>query len=114
MTREARGTAASPLLGDNSGEGDEGVRVELFGVARLAAGHKAVVLPYAQAGSLGEVVGALAERCPALVGPVIAAGGRALVEGHIFNVNGRDFVPDLGAALRPGDTVLLIAAAAGG
>ena len=114
MSQEVRATAASPLLGDDSGEGAEGVRVEFFGVARLAAGHKAVVVPYAQAGSLGEVVGALAERCPALVGPVIAAGGRALLDGYIFNVNGRDFVPDLGAALRPGDTVLLIAAAAGG
>jgi molybdopterin converting factor small subunit len=90
------------------------VRVELFGTARIAAGAKRVVLPYEEAGSLADVVGALAVRCRALVGPVIREDGRRLQEGFVFNVNGRDFVPDLSRPLRPGDSVLLIAAAAGG
>ena len=91
-----------------------GVRVELFGVARLTAGEKVVVLPYADAGCLADVVSALAVRYPALVGPVLAPSGRALQDGYVFNLNGRDFVPDVGTLLRPGDTVLLVAAAAGG
>jgi molybdopterin converting factor small subunit len=90
------------------------VRVEFFGVARLSAGEKATVLPYEAAASLADVVGTLAVRYPALVGPVIAAGGRSLLDGYVFNLNGRDFVPDLGTKLHPGDTVLLVAAAAGG
>jgi molybdopterin converting factor small subunit len=90
------------------------VRVELFGTARIAAGARWVVLPYREAGCLAEVVGALAVRCRTLVGPVIREDERGLQEGFVFNVNGRDFVPDLSRALRPGDSVLLIAAVAGG
>lgn len=91
-----------------------GVQIEFFGPARLAVGQKTAVLPYDAASSLAAVVGALAARYPALVGTAIAAGGRGLVEGCIFNLNGRDFVPDLDTPLQPGDTVLLITAAGGG
>jgi molybdopterin converting factor small subunit len=90
------------------------VHVELFGTARIATGAKRVALPYAEAGCLADVVGALAVRFRELVGPVIREGGRGLQEGFVFNVNGRDFVPDLRRPLAPGDSVLLIAAAAGG
>lgn len=90
------------------------VQIEFFGVTRRSVGERAVTLLYSDAGSLADVVGTLAMRYPALVGAVIAPGGRALVDGYVFNLNGRDFVPDLRTSLHPGDTVLLIAADAGG
>ena len=94
--------------------GAAGVKVELFGVARLTAGERAVTLPHAEAASLRAIVRALAQRYPALVGPVIAHDGEVLNDGYLLNVNGRDFVRDLTTALQPGDAVLLVAAAAGG
>ena len=88
------------------------VRVELFGVARLTARERQTEM--AAVTSLREVVGALAARWPQLVGPVIGEDGDSLNEGYIFNINGRDFVRDLDRPVAPGDTVLLLAAAAGG
>jgi molybdopterin converting factor small subunit len=90
------------------------VHVELFGVARLAANERAARLPYDDARSVAAVVAALGRRFPQLIGPVISADGRTLLGGYILNLNGRDFVADPAMPLQPGDTVLLLAAAAGG
>jgi hypothetical protein len=72
------------------------------------------MLPWPGKGTLSDVIAALGERLPALLGPVIEPGGRTLNAGYILNLNGRDFVPDLAREVQPGDAVLLIAAAAGG
>jgi molybdopterin converting factor small subunit len=90
------------------------ITVELFGVARLVAGTRAVTLPAPSCSTLADVVQALAAQLPALVGPVIAPDRRSLTPGYILNLNGRDFVPDLAREVQAGDAVLLIAAAAGG
>lgn len=90
------------------------VRVELFGTARLLAGQKVVTLPLTHAATLGAVIGQLAQQFPTLLGPVIAPDGTALSPHYLFNRNGRDFVLDLNTSLDDGDTVLLVASAAGG
>jgi molybdopterin converting factor small subunit len=90
------------------------VRVELFGVARLTAGERLVEVAVPSDGTLGDVVAGLARRRPQLLGPVISLDGQSLLDGYVLNLNGRDFVRDLSRPMAAGDTVLLVAAAAGG
>ena len=95
-------------------DGAERVRIELFGVARLTAGKRILDLPHAEAGTLAEAVVALAVRIPALLGPVIDPVTHRLLDGYVLNLNGRDFILDHSRPLAPGDTLLLVASAAGG
>ena len=86
------------------------VAVELFGVPRLLAAQRHVVV----AGrTLGEVAGALAGACPALLGPVLDPGTGWLVDGYIF-VAGERFSRDPGRVLGEGASVLLVSSVAGG
>ncbi|HWP29108.1 MAG TPA: MoaD/ThiS family protein [Chloroflexota bacterium] len=89
-------------------------QVELYGPARLAAGVKQVSIPVGEGLSLAQLVRALAARCPALVGSVVDPERGALLDGYIFNRNGRDFLARPDALVRPGDRVLLLASTAGG
>ncbi len=90
------------------------VRVELYGTARMLAGQKAVTLPLSHDATLGAVIRELAQQFPQFVGPVIAPDGTSLLPHYLFNRNGRDFVLDLDTPLGDGDTILLVASAAGG
>jgi molybdopterin converting factor small subunit len=89
-------------------------RIELLGVARLVADRESVTLALVQPAPLSQVVSALADACPALVGPVIDPGRRTLLEQYIVNRNGRDFLASPDALVRPGDRLLLVASVAGG
>lgn len=89
-------------------------RVELYGTARLLAGQAAVQLDIGAGARLGDIVIRLGEQLPALVGPVIDAARRGLMDGYIFNRNGRDFVTDPLTAVQPGDRLLLLAGIGGG
>ena len=88
--------------------------VELYGVARLAAGTSAVPLSLPPDATLRDALAALARERPALVGKVEDAAGGCLLEGYTLNVNGAAFVADLGAPVREGDAVLVLSAEAGG
>ena len=88
--------------------------VELYGVARLAAGTSAVALSLPQDATLRDALAALARERPALVGKVLDEAGGGLLEGYTLNVNGAAFVADLGAPVREGDAVLVLSAEAGG
>lgn len=89
-------------------------RVELYGSAQVLAGERDLTLPAAPGMTLGDLVLALAERLPVLVGPVLAPERRGLAEGYIFNRGGRDFLTDPATPVRPGDRWLLLASIAGG
>ena len=88
--------------------------VELFGVARLAAGRVAVTLAVPRGATLADALAALAQACPTLVGKAIAADGVALLPGHVLNLDGRTFVDDLSQPVRPGERILLLSDQAGG
>ena len=88
--------------------------VELYGVARLAAGTSAVPLSLPPEATLRDALAALARERPALVGKVVDETGGGLLEGYALNVNGAAFVADLGAPVREGDAVLVLSAEAGG
>ena len=89
-------------------------RIELFGLARLAAGVPEVSLPLPGPVTLSRAVRFLAEACPALVGKAIREDGGALMDGYVLNLNGLSFVDDPSAMVSPGESLLLLSDQAGG
>ena len=85
------------------------MRVELFGIPRLRAGVCEATLA---AATLGEALTALAAQFPRLNGECICNG--QLAAGYAANLNGERFVNDPATALSDRDTLLLLAADAGG
>jgi molybdopterin-guanine dinucleotide biosynthesis protein A len=91
--------------------------VELFGVARLIAETREVSIAVPFGATFAQLVAGLAQRLPMLVGRVISADGRSLVDGYACNVNGRDFVRTSlfpTAIVNAGDNVAILSADAGG
>lgn len=88
--------------------------MELFGMARLAAGRVAVTLAVPRGATLADALAALALACPTLLGKAIAENGAALLPGHVLNLDGRSFVDDLSQPVRPGERILLLSDQAGG
>jgi molybdopterin converting factor small subunit len=90
------------------------VRVELFGMPRLRAGRREVELELPAETSRQQVMHALAEACPALVGPVLGEDLNGLQDGYVFNLNGTAFLSGDSISLQPGDSLLLLSNQAGG
>ena len=88
--------------------------VELFGVARLVANAREVSVAVASGATLSDVLDALAHQVPALLGRVIAADRRTLVDGYACNVNGLEFVRSAGSPVHHGDSIVILSADAGG
>ena len=85
------------------------VTVELYGVPRLRAGASLVEVP---AGSLAEVLRALAAARPGLV-PDIIHDGR-VTEHALLALDGRDLVADPALPIADGSVLVLISAQTGG
>jgi molybdopterin converting factor small subunit len=90
------------------------VMVELLGPSRLLSSEPILRLDLAEPATLHAVVLELAGRCPALVGPVLDVENQRLADGHVFNLNGRNFVHRPDTRLTHGDRVLVLSNAAGG
>ncbi len=88
--------------------------VELYGTARLLARTPAMALALPAGATLSDAFAALAEKLPALVGRVISADRRRLVDGYACNVNGLAFVRTPAALVNPGDSLVILSADAGG
>src|SRR5205085_2260542 len=73
--------------------------VELLGPARLAADTKQITIETQAAMTIPDLVAALAEACPALVGSALDVEGQRVGEGYILNRNGRDFIKDPSALI---------------
>lgn len=77
--------------------------VEFFGVARVFAGAPSLDIGGDRL-TTRELVRALAQRCPAMVGPVIDAEGQTFVQPNFLLLDGRRATGDdepFGAADRP-------------
>ena len=90
------------------------IKVELFGTPRLVSGRREVELTLPPGAARRQLVRALAEACPALVGHGLRPDRVDLEEGYIFNRNGVAFLGRGDFALQEGDSLLLISSQAGG
>ena len=85
------------------------VVIELYGVPRLRAGLGQVSV---RADSVAQALAALEQQCPALTGSVLAHG--RLLPAYRLSLNGQTFVSDPATRLQPTDSLVLVAADAGG
>ena len=90
------------------------IRVELFGRAQLVCGRRDVVLDVVRDAGLVDVVSALAQACPALVGVAIQEDRASLYDSYTLNLNGLRFVTHECLHVQAGDTLLLFSSQAGG
>jgi molybdopterin converting factor small subunit len=84
------------------------VRVEFYGIVAHRAGVPQTTVDGLH---LGEVLANLAAELPAL--QMCIRDGH-LLPGYLVNINGNRFVSDPGTPIRPGDSLLLLSADAGG
>ena len=106
-----------PLVhGANDAAADETISctVELFGVAQLLAHAKAIPLALPAGATLSQLLVALAERLPVLVGRVIRPDRTGLVDGYACSVNGVVFARSATTKIDDGDSIIVLAADAGG
>ena len=88
--------------------------VEFMGLARrLAQTHSSLVHVSDQA-TFRDVLRALAEQFPGLVGPVIVPESHALESAYMLNVGGRRAVQDLDEPAEDGQRLYLMFLEAGG
>ena len=90
------------------------VRVELFGLARMAAGRREMDVRVPAASSVRDIAQALADVCPPLCGVVVLEDGSGLLESYTLNLNGTSFVSDGAVRLAQGDSILVFSSQAGG
>lgn len=91
------------------------IRVELFGTPRLRVGRREVGLTLPSRAGTTELVAALAEACPQLVGHALREDGGGLQKGYVFNHNGLAFLDEsAGTLLQSGDSLLLLSSQSGG
>jgi molybdenum cofactor guanylyltransferase len=88
--------------------------VELFGVARLLAKAQVISLSLPQDATLTDVLSAVAQILPVLVGRVINPDRMDLLAGFACNINGTDFVRDPNTKIHRQDRVFILSADAGG
>lgn len=90
--------------------------VELYGLARMAAGERRVRIAVAPDATVREAIAALAEACPRLVGRIVSEDRSHFLVGYVFNHNGRAFMDVMDARLgaEPGDVLILMSNMAGG
>jgi hypothetical protein len=87
------------------------ITIELYGVPRLRAGLGRVTV---DAGTVAGALEGLGRACPALLGPVVIEGGRAVTPSFRLSLNGERFVSDPATALADGDVLILLSADVGG
>jgi hypothetical protein len=104
------------------------VRVELLGLSRLVTGQKEVLLDLDGKATYRDVVRALSDTYPALIGNVIQSDRESLQAPNIFNLNARRMIQSkqmdnrLADELGPrdelhrsqGDRIILMSMSAGG
>jgi molybdopterin-guanine dinucleotide biosynthesis protein A/molybdopterin converting factor small subunit len=88
--------------------------VELFGAARFFAHTREVSLTLPAGATFSHVYAALADKLPMLVGKVIDPDRARLFDGFACNVNGLDFIRTPAAAVKAGDSIVILSADAGG
>ncbi|HLG54078.1 MAG TPA: MoaD/ThiS family protein [Vicinamibacterales bacterium] len=84
------------------------MHIEFLGIPRERAGISELEI---QAGTLGQLLGTLVTRCPGLSELITVDG---LHPSVVANLNGDEFVSDLGTVLSKDDRLLILSADVGG
>jgi molybdopterin converting factor small subunit len=92
------------------------VRVELLGLSRLVTGQREVSLDLDSEATYRDIVRALSEKYPALIGNVIQSDRESLQAPNIFNLNARQMIQSkqMENPLNEGDRIILMSMSAGG
>jgi molybdopterin converting factor small subunit len=92
------------------------VRVELLGLSRLVTGQREVSLDLDSEATYRDIVRALSDEYPALVGNVIQSDRQSLQAPNIFNLNARQMIQSkqMENPLNEGDRIILMSMSAGG
>lgn len=92
------------------------VKVEFSGISRMLTGQNEYQLQLAEDATIGDVIAAVAESYPALVGEVIDADRRHLIETNVFSINGQRIIQGNETEVSPqdDDTIILLSLLAGG
>ncbi len=92
------------------------VRVELFGLSRLLAGEKEIVLELDQGATFRDAVRTLVEKYPEMIGDVVQADGETMQAPNILNLDGRRMIQphQMDEGLSDGDRIILMSMSAGG
>ena len=92
------------------------VRVELLGLSRLVTGQREVSLDLDSGATYRDIVRALSEQYPALIGNVIQSDKESLQAPNIFNLNARQMIQSkqMENPLNEGDRIILMSMSAGG
>jgi molybdopterin converting factor small subunit len=92
------------------------VRVELLGLSRLVTGEKEVFLDLGSEATYRDIVRALSNEYPALIGNVIQSDRENLQAPNIFNLNARQMIQSkqMDSRLSEGDRIILMSMSAGG
>ena len=90
------------------------ITVELYGTARIKGGVRELQLSVPSPISARNLMKAISNICPSLVGEVITQDRSALINSHTLNLNGLSFVNSDPITLKHGDKLLLFSSQAGG
>lgn len=90
------------------------LNIELFGPPRARAGAKVVCVEVQDGASLGDLVAALSQEAPAMLGTVIAAQKDRLLEPYTFYLDGSGFVNDPAIRLSQSSRLSIMMASVGG
>ena len=88
--------------------------VEFLGLTRKLAQTKESLVEMDEQATLRDVLGVLATRFPALVGPVIVPETFDLVSSHLVNLDGRRAAENLDVRLQDGQRLIFMFMEAGG
>lgn len=92
------------------------ITVEFTGITRAITGEREATLSLPDQATYQQVVRALGEKYPGLVGVMIAPDGATLLNANVFCKNGDEIIPpdSLDASPADGDRLILLSIIVGG
>ena len=90
------------------------VTVEFFGTARSLSGVESMGVMVPEIAEFRDLISAIADICPNLIGSILLDDLSGLNESHILNLNGERFLGQGEIRLKSNDSLLLFSSLAGG
>ncbi len=92
------------------------VNIEFTGISRVLTGQPGCTLTLEPQASIQDVISALGERYPGMIGDIIGKDGRTLIATNVFSLNGKKILHEGDLQFKPqdGDKLILLSLLAGG